>query len=115
MKLTHTDDIYTVAVGSLILPAMRRELESQGIEVVRSMTTGAIARKCPDKIDDLMAEAAIIFRNCEKDPGGIALIAAHAPGIQLRELAAEICETMPRTEQREGDEEAAFLEEVGTL
>lgn len=115
--MTHTvhpaDTSHTVAVGSRILPAMKTELERQGIPVLKVFTTSRLLRERIDDMDALTTEYEDTFRHCEKDPGNVCAIVAKADAADMRMLARDLCDTVPETKQRSEEEDAALMREEG--
>lgn len=104
-----------VAVGSHILPAMKAELERQGIRVLKVYTTSRLFRERIDDMDALTTEYEDTFRHCEKDPGNVCAIVAKADAPDMRMLARNLCEHVPETKQRSEEEDAALMREEGIL
>lgn len=117
--MTHTvhpaDNSCTVAVGSHILPAMKAELERQGIRVLKVYTTSRLLRERIDDVDALTTEYEDTFRHCEKDPGNVCTIVAKADATDMRMLARGLCETVPETRQRSEEEDSVLMREEGIL
>lgn len=117
--MTHTvhpaDNPRTVAVGSHILPAMKAELEHQGIRVLKVYTTSRLLHERIDDVDALTTEYEDTFRHCEKDPGNVCAIVAKADATDMRTLARELCDTVPAAKQRSKEEDAALMREEGIL
>ena len=117
--MTHTvhpaDNSNTIAVGSHILPAMKAELERQGIRVLKVYTTSRLLRERIDDVDALTAEYEDTFRHCKKDPGNVCAIVAKADAPDMRMLARSLCDTTPETRQRSEEEDAALMREEGIL
>ena len=109
------DNSNTVAVGSHILPAMKAELERQGIRVLKVYTTSRLLRERIDDMDALTTEYEDTFRHCEKNPGNVCAIVAKADAPDMRMLARDLCEHTPETKQRSEEEDAALMREEGIL
>lgn len=117
--MTHTvrpaDIANTVAVGSHILPAMKAELERQGIRVLKVFTTSRLLRERIDDMDALTTEYESTFRHCKTTPGNVCAIVAKAEASDMRMLARDLCGAIPETKQRSEKEDAALMREEGIL
>lgn len=114
--MTHTvqksEQTHEIAVGAQILPDMKRELETQNIEVVRVVSPGRLLRERPQDVDALLAEYDATFRNCQQNPGGLSLVCAKGEPSDMRMLARDLCSAMQPRKQRTPDEDKALLREV---